>query len=230
MDSNSTLGDCVVAAAAHQIESWTGNSDPSHPESVSEAQVVSLYDKISPDDQGVVILDFLKRWRTGVPLGGRTDTLSAFASLNPAIRTELEQSIYLFGGAFIGLELPDAVLSGSDALAVPWALPPGGATGASWAPNPQNGHAVVLLGYAPTGVSLVTWGAVKGATWEFLAAYCDEAYALLSQTDWIDPQGTAPSGFDMAQLQTDLKVVGQTPPTSDRVTRASTGASRRRPR
>jgi hypothetical protein len=211
MDSNATLGDCVVAATAHQIEAWTYNADPQAPENVTEAQVVSLYRTVSPNNDGVVILDFLKRWRSGIPLGPGSDVLSAFAAINPAVASEIEQAIYLFGGAFIGLELPEAVVQSPDPLTTPWALPPGGAVGPDWAPDPQNGHAVPLLGYSASGVSLVTWGTVKTASWPFLQAYCDEAYALLSSPDWIERTGRSPAGFDLAQLQTDLRAVAQAP-------------------
>ena len=43
-------------------------------------------------------------------------------------------------------------------------------------------------------------------TWGFWAAYCDEAYAILSP-DFLkqkNGQTVAPSGFNLAQLQEDL--------------------------
>jgi hypothetical protein len=36
--------------------------------------------------------------------------------------------------------------------------------------------------------------------------YCSEAYALISK-DWIKASGLAPSGFDLAALEKDLKLV-----------------------
>ncbi len=223
MDSNATLGDCVVAAAAHQIEAWSDNARPAAPEVVTEAQVVALYRVVSPQNDGVVILDFLKRWRAGVPLGPRSDVLSAFAAVNPAVTRELQQSVYLFGGAFVGLELPNAVVQAGDPLTVPWELPPSGAVGPDWAPDPQNGHCVPVLGYTADAVSLVTWGAVKTASWAFLQAYCDEAYALLSDADWIESGGRSPAGFDLTQLQTDLAAIAGAPSSTPA---AATGRSR----
>jgi hypothetical protein len=41
-------------------------------------------------------------------------------------------------------------------------------------------------------------------TWSFWEAYCDESYAILS-TDYLDGSKKAPQGFDMVQLQADLK-------------------------
>jgi hypothetical protein len=39
----------------------------------------------------------------------------------------------------------------------------------------------------------------------FWNKYCDEAHALLTQ-DWIGSKGS-PGGFNLAQLQTDLKAI-----------------------
>jgi hypothetical protein len=49
----------------------------------------------------------------------------------------------------------------------------------------------------------VTWGALQQLSWAWFAAYCDEAYAIITQ-DWLEANGQAPSGFDTAQLQADL--------------------------
>jgi hypothetical protein len=40
-------------------------------------------------------------------------------------------------------------------------------------------------------------------SWNFWAAYCDEAYGLLSK-DWLEASGKAPSGFDAAALTADM--------------------------
>jgi hypothetical protein len=52
----------------------------------------------------------------------------------------------------------------------------------------------------------VTWGALQTMTWGFWAAYCDEAYAILSP-DFLKPKGSqpvTPNGFNLAQLLEDL--------------------------
>jgi hypothetical protein len=46
-------------------------------------------------------------------------------------------------------------------------------------------------------------------TWGFLYAYCDEAYAVLSQ-DWISQTTKlAASGFDLAALDKDLQQIAK---------------------
>ena len=60
-----------------------------------------------------------------------------------------------------------------------------------------------VVAYDQTGLTVVTWGALKRMTWGFWGAYVDEAYALLS-SDWIETDLLAPSGFNLAALQSDL--------------------------
>jgi hypothetical protein len=43
-------------------------------------------------------------------------------------------------------------------------------------------------------------------TWSFWQAYCDEAYAILSQ-DWINSKNFALNNFDLATLRADLQQV-----------------------
>jgi hypothetical protein len=43
-------------------------------------------------------------------------------------------------------------------------------------------------------------------TWAFQQAYFDELYAVVTP-DWIAANGNAPSGFDLAQLQSDLSEI-----------------------
>lgn len=206
MDGNDRLGDCVVAASAHTITDWTANSGS--PVVPSQDQVVSLYNRLSPDNEGVVILDFLNGWRSGYALGPAPNVLTGYAGVNPALSNEVRQSVALFGVCFIGLELPNGVVDSPDPLTTPWTVPSSGAIGPTWAPNPQNGHCVPILGYDGSSVYVATWGSVIPASWSFIAAYCDEAYALLSDQDWLSKQGAAPNGLDLAELRVDLEALG----------------------
>jgi hypothetical protein len=60
------------------------------------------------------------------------------------------------------------------------------------------------VGYDPRGLTVVTWGALLRMTWQFWEAYTDESYAIISN-DYLTNAKKTPSGFDMAQLQADLK-------------------------
>jgi hypothetical protein len=54
----------------------------------------------------------------------------------------------------------------------------------------------------------VTWGALQVMTWSFWQAYCDEAYAIISN-DYLTGEKETPDGFNMAQLQADLQVLSE---------------------
>jgi hypothetical protein len=117
--------------------------------------------------------------------------------VEPGNHLHVRQASTLFGGIYIGLELP-VTAQDQDV----WAVPAGGAKGPG-APGSWGGHAVNVVGYDAHGLTVITWGAKKRMTWAFWDAYCEEAYALLSR-DFIRASGKAPSGFSLAQLQKDL--------------------------
>jgi hypothetical protein len=71
----------------------------------------------------------------------------------------------------------------------------------SLTPNPQP--------LTPT-LTCITWGQTKKITWAWFEKYCSEAYALVSK-DWLKANGVAPSGFDLATLEEDLKAVSRQP-------------------
>jgi hypothetical protein len=117
----------------------------------------------------------------------------------PLDETVVKQAIDLFGGIYIGLELPSAWQG-----APLWDVGPGSA----FAPGSWGGHAVPAIAYDENGVTVVTWGQLMPMTWAAFARYCDESFACLSQ-DWITAATQqAPVGFDLAQLQSDLADLG----------------------
>jgi hypothetical protein len=64
-----------------------------------------------------------------------------------------------------------------------------------------------VVAYDQRGLTVVTWGALQRMTWGFLYAYCDEAYAVLSQ-DWISQTTKlVASGFDLVALDKDLQLI-----------------------
>ena len=218
------------------------------------------YDPAQPaSDQGGVELDVLNHWRQQ---GFSGHALEAFTAINlraaepapgsagdsqtdaqrgqsptpspqqraPAV--EVATAIWLFGGAYIGVELPVRAQDQDvwDVAANPELDDEPG----SW-----GGHAVHLVGYefedpqfgvissglsaktqaprvgAPGATSpnpcagsltCITWGQPKKMTWAWFEKYCSEAYALISK-DWIETSGLAPSGFDLEALENDLKMV-----------------------
>jgi hypothetical protein len=113
-------------------------------------------------------------------------------------------AIYLLGGIYIGVALPDSVVpQGGDYLSIPWVVPPGGPVGDA-APNQNNGHCIPAVAYDATNLYVVTWGAVKSMSWQFYDAYADESFAVVSQ-DFVDVAGKDPAGFSLSEMLTNLK-------------------------
>lgn len=202
---NDNLGDCTCACAGHMIEQWTTYTGtavvPTDNAILKAYEAVGGYNPANPDsDQGAVIVDVLNYWRkTGIA----NDKIMAYASLEPKNHSEVKDSIVLFGNCYIGVALP--ISAQTQAV---WAVPSGGTTGQG-APGSWGGHAIPIVAYDSRGLTVVTWGALKRMSWGFLDAYCDEAYAVLSQ-DWINKvTKLTPGNFDLATLQADLQQITQ---------------------
>lgn len=180
-------------------ETWSYNAG-TVPVNPSQDTVVQQYFQLTGgQDSGLNELDVLQTWQQSGLFGDKP--VYAYAALKAGNQLELQQAVWLFGGAYLGLELPQFAVEGN-MLEIPWVVPPGGAVGPDASPNPNEGHCVPVVGYGADWVYVVTWGALKQMSYEFYAAYADEAYAILSP-DWLGAAG-APSGFDLAQLQADL--------------------------
>lgn len=185
MDGNDQKGSCVLAAAEHAIRDWSTYAD--HLKQISEAQVVSLYDQLSPNDDGLEVLSTLNLWRRS---GLWADQIEAYTALDLKDHDQCRAAIYLFGSVNIGMSLPDQHTFG------PW-------TTVTGAPNPAKGHDVLLVSYNATGPVAVTWGSTLQLSWAWYDKYVDEAYAVLSK-DWLTAAGYNPDGFDWPALQQDL--------------------------
>ena len=145
----------------------------------------------------------------------------------PAPNRDVATAIWLFGGAYIGVELPISAQN-QDV----WDVPKN--PGRNDEPGSWGGHAVYLVGYEsglgvrgqrlgaetrapaspnpqsltpnPCTLTCITWGQLKKMTWAWFEKYCSEAYALVSR-DWLQASGVAPSGFDLETLEKDLAAV-----------------------
>jgi hypothetical protein len=198
---NDRYGDCTCAAAGHLIQNWTANatSEVTPP----DPTVLSFYEHFvgtpPPADAGCNMLSVLKYWRKS---GLDQHKVQAFTELGLKDQAQAQSAVYLLGGIYIGVALPDFAVQGDDFLSIPWVVPPGGPVGNA-APNPQNGHCIPAVGYDAAQLWIVTWGSLKSMSWDFYNAYADESYAIVSQ-DFIGSSGDSPAGFDLAALENDL--------------------------
>ncbi len=203
---NDSLGDCTIAACAHAIQVWSlcnpaGLAVGQTEITVVDSDILKMYEKscgYNPSDpatdEGGVELDVLNFWRHN-PLHGHH--LKAYAEPDPGNFQHIKQSIWLFGGVYIGLALPITAQSQDvwdvvgDPLNDPDSMP------GSW-----GGHAVYVPAYDSAGLTMITWGQLKRMTKAFWNAYCDESHALVGGW-WVRDRAT-PSGFDYATMINDL--------------------------
>ena len=203
---NDKLGDCTCAAVGHAIQTWTSLTQATETV-ISDAQIIQLYTNAcgyNPGDpytdQGGVASDVLRYWYNN-PIDGH-HALSGFAGIRPGNRASIRDAIFLFGVAYIGVQLPLTAQNGD------WDVSPDSPMTGDKAPGSWGGHAIPLVAYDQDTLTCITWGKLKTMTWSFLDAYCDEAYGLLSK-DWMTTSGNAPPGFNFDQLSADMQAIKQ---------------------
>ncbi len=203
MYGNDALGDCTIAAAAHHEDVWSFRESGKET-FVSEPDIVTAYSAVSGyvpgnplTDTGADMLTVMKYWAsTGI--GGHT--LLGFASILPPNVAHIQASIYLFGGCYIGIQLPVTAQAqvGHDSI---WTLSPDYHTNPDAVPGSWGGHCVPIIGYSQSHLTLITWGMPMYMSWPWFLTYCDEAYAALSP-QWAST--VAPNHFDVMQLASDI--------------------------
>lgn len=201
--ANDSIGDCTCASAGHLTGLWTAlagrASWPTEQEVVSTYSAVSGYLPGRPDtDGGAVMLDVLRYWRSK---GIGQHRIGAFVHVDPHSQREVRTAINIFGGLYVGAELPDDALTPTQAGHT-WRL----GTSQSGRPNRDNGHAFLVGGYGPRGLSGATWGMPQKMTNGWWNACVEEAWAIVSP-DQLDAAGHSPQGLDMSGLLADLKAV-----------------------
>jgi len=209
MMGNDTVGDCTCAGVGHAEQLFTTYAQDI-PFVATTAQVLAFYSAITgynpndpSTDQGAACLDVLNYWKNTGMCGHK---ISAYmqAAEKPIPPNQLADTIWLFGCAYIGIQLPVAVQNTHT-----WDVPVGQKLVGEWEPGSWGGHCVIIPSYDITksmGLNVISWGEVIPMSWNFFNAYCEEAYTVLSP-DWIEKSGVNPDNFNLAQLQEDLKVL-----------------------
>lgn len=208
---NDQIGDCTVAAAGHMIQQWTTYAGA--PIILPDADILTAYESPSvgnynpndpSTDNGAAMLDVLNYWRkTGIG----AHKILAYVQVNPKNALEVREAVMLFGNVYMGVQLPASVEgSDPDAPPLPWTVPDGGTSSENGIPGSWGGHCVPIVAVSPETLTCITWGQTLKMSHGFWGDYVDEAYAVLS-IDWIEKNGLAPSQFNVAQLEADLKIV-----------------------
>jgi hypothetical protein len=201
MMKNDMVGDCAFAGMGHIIMLDTAaNGNLFTP---SDDDVIGAYSAVTgyvagdeSTDKGTVLLDALNYWRQTGMAGHK---ILAYASISPTDIVMMKTAIYLFGGIYVGVDLP--ITAQSQAV---WTVN-GDGTGNS-RPGSWGGHCISLGAYDQQFFGCVTWGRNKYMTQPWWTLYGEEAYAVITE-DWVPPAGAAPNSFNMDQLKTDLAAV-----------------------
>lgn len=204
---NDKLGCCTISAVGHLIQNWTSLTKPVE-DVLPDDTIRRLYSKwcgyVDGDpytDVGGVAADVLRAWYQQTADG---HTLDGFAAIRPGNRGTLRDAIYLFGGAYIGLQLPISAQEGE------WNRAPDAPLTGDHAPGSWGGHAVPFVPpYDEEWLTCITWGKLKKLSWAFVDAYMDEGFGCLSK-DWLDNSGRAPPGFDWVTLSGDMQSIKAT--------------------
>lgn len=200
MFNNDTVGDCTCAGAAHLIMQWTANSGlevvPAATDVLAAYSAITGYNPADPStDTGANELDVLNFWKnTGIC----NHKIGCYVSVNPSNVPHVKAAIYLFGGLYIGVQLPNSAMNQTNAGQVWDIVSDDGGIG--------GGHCVEIVAYDADGLTCVTWGQEQRLTWAWWNKYVDECYAILSN-DFLNGNGLTPGGFNLAALQQDLRAV-----------------------
>jgi hypothetical protein len=196
MFANDAHGDCVIAGRAHQTLRFE-YVEQHRMLAIDDADVLREWRRENGGtEDGLVVLDSLKEWRSGGWRVGRASyRIAAFTEVDRTRELEVRRAIYMQVGIGIGLTLPyDAVPAFEAGRTWDVAEGPGGEI------DPLAGHYVYCCGYTREGPVCVTWGRRQPMTWAFFERYCDEAYAMVDAPDDADVRAAQERGRIDADL------------------------------
>lgn len=214
MMGNDRAGDCVFAAAGHNTLLW--NAEAARRVDISDATVLNNYGAFTgyqandpstgrpwvgdnPTDQGTVMGDWLKAWRTQ---GFRDDhgnahRIGAYLSLDPGNLDQLRYAAYYFDGVMLGVNFPQQWMDMFDQGGRVWP--------ALKTPNYVGGHCITAVDYRDKRPYAITWGTGVELTTQAIEQTCDEAYAILTPEKLRN--GLDLNGFDMGKLTDYIKAL-----------------------
>lgn len=197
---NDREGDCTIAGLGHAKRGLAAVAQKKSiiiPDSEIQTaySAVSGYDPATgANDNGALISSALEYDRT-VGVGGYRN--QAYGGVDISNLDRIKQAIYLFGGALVGVNLPNTAEQQTDAGQA-WTVP--------WFYSIVGGHCIWLAAYDADWFWAITWGQVQGITPEFLAKFLDEAWALVDPL-FVGPAGETPSLLQLPQLVADLPAI-----------------------
>jgi hypothetical protein len=201
MLGNDQYGDCYWAGACHEHMLFGAMSKQLYSFSTDNAlaaysAATGFNESDSNTDQGTDMQEGAAfRQKTGIAdFNGNVHKVAAYLSLEPGNINEQMIAAYLFGAVGLGFEMPESAQDQFNADQ-PWDVVAGSTI--------EGGHYVPLMGRNDINGLICTWGKIQPFTPAFHAAYNDEAIVYLSNEIFSGDKTI--DGFNLAQLQTDLK-------------------------
>lgn len=211
MLANDRVGCCVVAGGGHETQLW--NAEAARSVSFTDSATLSDYSALTgydptltdpvtgenPTDLGTDVQQAATyRQKTGlVDAAGVRHKIGAYLAVTPGDPDELAAAIYIFGCVGVGLRFPDFAMAQFTA-GKPWSM-----QGQYGAPRINGGHYVPAVARRNGVFDVVTWGRIQHMEVPFLRQFCDEVIVYLSR-EFLTAT-TSPEGFDLQQLQADLR-------------------------
>lgn len=201
---NDTIGCCTQVSVASAIKVWTYNNGDEQTltddDIIKNYSAESGYNPSNPSsDKGAVELDVLNYWvKTGYTSTDGNNKLYAFGTVDKTNIDNIKKTIYVFGGCYIGIMLPNFAMTDAEENTGYWEAQ-------DYDNNIVGGHAVFLHGYDEHYFYLNTWAQNWKMSIDFFKQYCEESYILVSQ-DWInDKTHVSPLKENINQLITEMK-------------------------
>lgn len=194
MLGNDQYGDCTIAGVGHLDLAWNVEvKERDHVPTTAEAET-TYFDLTGGVDSGLAETMVLQRWLNHGLFGYK---ISAYAPTNFSKKDAFKEAIAFYGGVYFGVQLPESaqqqfVQNGQST----WSVVPGSPI--------VGGHCIDGVGYSNEGIQVITWGQVVTATWDWIANYVDEAYAIISSQ--FVQAGSGPI-LDIAALRSDLNAL-----------------------
>jgi hypothetical protein len=171
MLGNDQYGDCTFAGIVHAMMATAAAEQETETFPTADEVVNAYLTYTNGQDAGAVEADLLAYWKNTGIFG---KNIPAYAPTDHADFDELKSVIATFGLAYIGIQVP-TLAQQQFAEGQPWAL--------SHTPADnqiEGGHCIILVGYDNDYVECITWGKVQEITWEWLRAYIEESWAIIT--------------------------------------------------
>lgn len=216
---NLKLNNCTFVTAAYLIMIWKSYKAPQiyrpgvytiiddYCELLKDAKPEdkSLKSVLEAGGEPLEAMKVLKYWRKN-GIDGHKIIAFAKLSYNASKKqriAELKRAVYLYGGCFIGVNIPRSVekqWQQSKKWDIIRGVPGGDARRRLWF-----SHAMLVTGYTEKDIRVVTFGKEEILTWEFYLKYVDEAYALFDER-FLRARKT-PSKMKVQELKTAVTTI-----------------------